>query len=140
VVSSPSSFVWLAGSGHSLKMSPHGSQVFVGGGVGAYEAGWQPPPAPPASPVAALEERELPTFADLNAAARDQAKSLARLLAKGDVERLREADGKSEREIAVEHRLRLLTHGLLLEYKTAQGIVVHAAPLLQEVLAQHGAP
>lgn len=74
-------------------------------------------------------------MADLDAAARDQAESMGRLLEQGDAERLREADGRSEREISSEHRLRLLTHGLLLEYKTSQGVMVHPAPLLQGLLA-----
>jgi hypothetical protein len=89
-----------------------------------------------AGSYAALNGRDLPTEPDLTAAAHDQAESLARLLEKGDVERLREADGKSEREIPTEHRVRLLMQGLLLEYKTSQqGVVVHPAPLLQHLLA-----
>ena len=88
-----------------------------------------------AGSYAALNGRDLPTVLDLHAAGRDQGESLARLLERGDVERLREADGKSEREIPTEHRVRLLMQGLLLEYKTSQqGVVVHPAPLLDPLL------
>jgi hypothetical protein len=86
---------------------------------------------------AALSGRGVFTRTDLQAAVRDQGESLARLLEKGDLDRLRDADGKSEREIPRDDRVRLLMQGLLLEYKTAQqGAVVHPAPLLQDLLAR----
>jgi hypothetical protein len=86
---------------------------------------------------ASLYGRDVPIRADLTAAAQDHAESLARLLEKGDVERLREADGKSEREIETNDRVRLLMQGLLLDYKTSQqGAIVHTAPLLDSFLAR----
>jgi hypothetical protein len=88
-----------------------------------------------AGSYAALSGNEVPTLADLHAAAGDQAESLARLLERGDVERLADADGRSERELPVADRVRLLMQGLLLEYKTsARGTVVHPAPLLHGLL------
>jgi hypothetical protein len=83
---------------------------------------------------AALAEREMPTEEDLDAAMVDHAESLARLLVDGDIEALRSADGTSGVEVPEERRLRLLMHGLLLEYKTQAGVVVHPAPLLAGLL------
>jgi hypothetical protein len=52
----------------------------------------------------------------------------------GDIDQLRAADGTTGVEIPEERRLRLLMHGLLLEYRVQQGVVVHPAPLLDSLL------
>jgi hypothetical protein len=92
-----------------------------------------------ASQHAALEDRDLLTEDDLRTAMRDHAENLERELIDGDIDQLRAADGTSGVEIPEERRLRLLIHGLLLEYKTDGATVVHPAPLLQPVLARRGA-
>lgn len=91
-----------------------------------------------ASMYARLAEREWPTLEDLGEAMGDHAESLRRLLIKGDVDALRAADGTDGLEVDPERRLRFLTHGLLLEYKIDDRIVVHPAPLLAGVLARSG--
>jgi hypothetical protein len=85
---------------------------------------------------ARLAEREWPTLEDLEEAKRDHAESLRRLLIKGDVDALRAADGTDGLEVEPERRLRFLTHGLLLEYKLGDRVVVHPAPLLAGILAR----
>jgi hypothetical protein len=45
-------------------------------------------------------------------------------------------DGSEGLEVDPERRLRFLTHGLLLEYKVGDRIVVHPAPLLAGILAR----
>lgn len=93
-----------------------------------------------AATYAALADRESMAMEDLDRAMRDHAESLERLLVEGDVEQLRAADGTSGVEIPEERRLRLLAHGLLLEYRTdGGGMIVHPAPLLARVLSSGGA-
>jgi hypothetical protein len=92
-----------------------------------------------AATYARLAEREMPTMDDLRDAMSDHAESLRRLLNKGDVAALREADNTEGLEVEPERRLRFLTHGLLLEYKVGDRIVVHPAPLLAGILARGGA-
>ncbi len=91
-----------------------------------------------ASQHAALEERNALTEDDLQAAMRDHAENLERELVDGDIDQLRAADGTSGVEVPEARRLRLLIHGLLLEYRTDNATVVHPAPLLQSVLGQRG--
>lgn len=93
-----------------------------------------------ASTYAALADRESMAMEDLDRAMRDHAESLERLLVEGDIEQIRSADGTSGVEIPEERRLRLLAHGLLLEYRTdGGGMIVHPAPLLARVLSSGGA-
>ena len=87
-----------------------------------------------AASYAALDEREVIRAEDLLAASRDHAESMARLLVDGDRRCLRDADGTSGVEIPMERRLRLLAHGLLLEYRTEHGTVVRPSPLLRDAL------
>jgi energy-coupling factor transporter ATP-binding protein EcfA2 len=93
-----------------------------------------------AATYARLAEREMPTMDDLRDAMGDHAESLRRLLNKGDVAALREADGTEGLEVEPERRLRFLTHGLLLEYKVGDRVVVHPAPLLAGILGRSGSP
>jgi hypothetical protein len=93
-----------------------------------------------AATYARLAQREWPTQDDLRDAMSDHTESLRRLLVKGDLDALRAADGTDGIEIDSERRLRLLTHGLLLEYKLGDRTVVHPAPLLaSSIPAQRGA-
>ena len=88
-----------------------------------------------AATYAALAEREVMDRKDLHRAMRDHAESLERLLVAGDIDQLRVSSGTSGVEIPEERRLRLLSHGLLLEYRTDEGgTVVHPAPLLERAL------
>jgi len=88
---------------------------------------------------ARLAQREWPSKEDLGDAMRDHAESLRRLLVKGDLDALRAADGTDGLEVDPERRLRLLTHGLLLEYKLGERTVVHPAPLIAGIPAVLGA-
>jgi hypothetical protein len=90
---------------------------------------------------ASLAERSTLSLEDLRTAIKDQAESLERLLGPGDVEALHAADGTNGSEVSpIERRLRFLVHGLLLEYKVGDRIIVHPAPLLTNgALAQRGA-
>lgn len=81
---------------------------------------------------AAVANRELPTREDLDSAMRDQADSLRRLLREGDMRALQEADGTDGVEVPLERRVRLLTHGLLLEYEVGDKVVVRMHPLLRD--------
>jgi hypothetical protein len=92
-----------------------------------------------AATYARLSNREMPSMDDLRDAMNDHAESLRRLLNKGDVAALREADGTDGLEVDPERRLRFLTHGLLLEYKIGDRIVVYPAPLLAGILASKAA-
>jgi hypothetical protein len=89
-----------------------------------------------AASYAAMDDRELLTLDDLEAAMHDHAESMERLLVEGDIGHLLAADGKSGVAIPEERRLRLLMQGLLLEYKTDTGTVVHPAPLLVRALSR----
>lgn len=91
-----------------------------------------------AASYAALSERETLQREDLDAAMRDHAESLTRLLVAGDIQALRDADGTTGVEVPEERRLRLLMHGLLLEYAADSGVIVHPAPLLDPTLGRGG--
>lgn len=91
-----------------------------------------------ASQHAALEERNVLTSEDVQTAMLQHAENLERELVDGDVDQLRAADGTSGVEVPEARRLRLLIHGLLLEYRTDNTTVVHPAPLLQGVLQRRG--
>jgi hypothetical protein len=80
---------------------------------------------------AAIANRELPTREDLDNAMRDQADSLRRLLRDGDMRVMQEADGSDGLEIPIDRRIRLLTHGLLLENEVGDRIIVRMHPLLR---------
>jgi hypothetical protein len=80
---------------------------------------------------AAVANREFPTRDDLDNAMRDQADSLRRLLRDGDMRAMQEADGSDGLEIAIDRRIRLLTHGLLLENEVDDKVIVRMHPLLR---------
>src|SRR5262249_35850689 len=88
---------------------------------------------------ARLAQREWPTKDDLAEAMSDHPDSLGRLLVRGGRAALRAADGTDGVEMEPERRVRLLTHGLLLEYKLGDRTIVHPAPLLAGILALLGA-
>lgn len=83
---------------------------------------------------AAMRDRSAPDEEDVARTARDQTSFLLRLLKEGDVEALRSAHGTSGVEIEITRRVRFLANGLLLEYRTSSGPVVHVAPLLAEAI------
>lgn len=88
---------------------------------------------------AATRGRAAPDEADVARAARDQTSFLLRLLKEGDVQWLRQAHGTSGVEIEIDRRVRFLANGLLLEYATDAGPVVHVAPLLADAILK-GSP
>jgi len=85
---------------------------------------------------ATLAGREIPDDTDVQDAMADHAASLRRLLDKGDVAALREADGTDGLEVEAARKLRFFAHGLLLEYDAGEGTIVRPSPLLRGVLAQ----
>lgn len=84
-----------------------------------------------ASMYARLAGRHWPSDEDLEEAIRDQTRSLRSLLREGDVDRLVQAEGTNGLEVPLEHRIRYLVHGLLLEYQSErEQPILRAAPLL----------
>jgi hypothetical protein len=78
--------------------------------------------------------RSIPTLDDLEDAKRDHGEQLLRSLLKGDNEALVEAEGQDGNEVPFDRKLRFLLQGLLLEYKVADRIVMHVAPVLAQAL------
>jgi hypothetical protein len=85
---------------------------------------------------ATLAGRETPDDTDMQDAMADHAASLRRLLDKGDVAVLREADGTDGLEVEGTRKMRFFAHGLLLEYDAGNGTIVRPNPLLRGILAQ----
>jgi hypothetical protein len=83
-----------------------------------------------AATYATLAGREEPNLADLDDSMADHRENLRRLLREGDADVLKRASGTDGLEIPLDRRLRFLVHGLLLEYKVADQVVVYPAPLL----------
>ncbi|MCY1073088.1 hypothetical protein [Archangium lansingense] len=81
---------------------------------------------------ATVANRELPTREDLDNAMRDQTDSLRRLLRDGDMKVMRVADGSDGLEIPIERRVRLLSHGILLENEVDDRVIVKMHPLLAQ--------
>jgi hypothetical protein len=79
---------------------------------------------------AAMRWLAAPDLEDIEHAVSDQTSFLLRLLKEGDTDALRAAHGTSGVEVEIERRVRFLAHGLLLEYRTSAGPIVHIAPLL----------
>ncbi|MDO9020116.1 MAG: hypothetical protein Q8S73_25900 [Deltaproteobacteria bacterium] len=75
-----------------------------------------------------------PDSADLANAVADQRDSLRRLLIPGDEKALRAVEGTDGREMELERKLRLLSHGIVLEHGGASGPVMRAHPLAQGLL------
>lgn len=83
-----------------------------------------------AAGYASLEERTWPSEEDLRNALQDHAESFQRLMREGDAAALAQANGTDGLEIPLERRLRLISHGLLLEYPVPGGRpVVRQHPL-----------
>jgi len=80
---------------------------------------------------AAIANRELPSDEDVYAAIQDQKESLQRILRDGDLAILARENGSDGLEIPIDRRIRLLAHGLLLEYEERGKIVVRMNRLLQ---------
>jgi hypothetical protein len=83
-----------------------------------------------AAGYASLEQREAPSPEDLRNALQDHAESIRRLLREGDLAALYHAHDTDGLEVPLERRLRLLSHGILLEYSGQSGrSVVRRHPL-----------
>ncbi len=83
-----------------------------------------------AAGYAALEQRNTPSQEDLRNALQDHAESIRRLLREGDQSALAQANDTDGLEVPLERRLRLLSHGILLEYPDPSGrAVVRRHPL-----------
>ncbi len=80
--------------------------------------------------------KDWPTREDVLDAAAQQRDSFRRLLLKGDDLALLEADGTDGRGIDLECKLRLLSHGMLLERMEQGRPVMRPHPLVRELLVQ----
>lgn len=80
---------------------------------------------------AAMRGEPMPKASDMKDAARDLGNQISRLLREGDMDALQSAEGSEGKEIEIERRLRLLAHGILLEYETNRGRRVLASPLVR---------
>jgi len=90
-----------------------------------------------AAGYASVNGRELPTREDLLDALKDHTASMKRLLREGDVDLLHRARGTDGLEIPIDARIRLLTHGLLLEHEDAnRTVTLSVHPLLDPLI--HG--
>lgn len=83
---------------------------------------------------ARVEDRELPSVLDVEDALRDHLDSLRRLLVDGDLAVLAAADGTRGLEVPADRRIRLLSHGLLLEVPRGDGVRVVPHPALRPLL------
>ncbi|WP_224370177.1 type IV pilus twitching motility protein PilT [Hyalangium versicolor] len=80
---------------------------------------------------ATIAGREFFVAEDLQAAILDQKESLLRILRDGDMHVLDSVNGEEGLEIPLERRIRLLTHGLLLEYEESGRVLVRMNNLPQ---------
>lgn len=87
-----------------------------------------------AGTAAATRGAQMPTVDDMQTAIVEQRDSLRRLLLPGDAEAMRAADGTDAREVALDRKLRLLTHGILLERLGPDGPVMRVHPLARELV------
>jgi energy-coupling factor transporter ATP-binding protein EcfA2 len=88
-----------------------------------------------AAGYASLEQREAPLREDLRNAVQDHMESFQRLLREGDRKALSEANGTDGLEVPLDRRLRLLSHGILLEYSGPEGqAVVQQHPLTRPTI------
>lgn len=83
--------------------------------------------------------RDEPDADDLAHAEDDQIDAIRRLLLRGDLAVIREAEGTDGVEVPPERRARLLTHGLLVEYGSPPHITVRAHPLVRRLAEKGGA-
>ncbi len=78
-----------------------------------------------------------PTVDDINRAVGEQRTSIRRLLQPGDEKAIRAARGTDGREIELERKLRLLSHGILLERTANSGPVITIHPIAEELFTKH---
>lgn len=83
--------------------------------------------------------RDEPVDEDVEQAEQDHMDGLRRLLLRGDLAVIREAEGTDGVEVPPEKRARLLTHGLLVEYGTPPDVIVRAHPLVRRLAERGGA-
>ncbi len=82
--------------------------------------------------------RSRPTEAALDAAVRDRADAMRRLLIAGDLDALAAARDTDGLEVPADRKVRLLSHNALLEYPRDGFTVVRPHPLLIPLLARRG--
>lgn len=75
-----------------------------------------------------------PILEDLNDACADQSDSFRRLLLPGDVDSIRRAEGTSGSELELDRKIRLMSHGVLLERLRGGAPFLEVHPLAQAVL------
>jgi hypothetical protein len=78
--------------------------------------------------------RELPNDDDVAQAERDQSEQVRRLLLRGDLGVILEAEGTDGVEVPPERRARLLAQGLLIEYGVPPDVVVRAHPAVHRLV------
>ena len=88
---------------------------------------------------ARVADRDEPLEADVESGEQDHMDGLRRLLLRGDLAVIREAEGTDGVEVPSEKRARLLTHGLLVEYGTPPDVTVRAHPLVRRLAERGGA-
>lgn len=83
--------------------------------------------------------RDEPTDDDVAQAEQDQTDGIRRLLLRGDLAVIREAEGTNGVEVPPERRARLLAHGLMIEYGEPPEVTVRAHPLVRRLAELGGA-
>jgi hypothetical protein len=73
------------------------------------------------------------SYPNSSAPSQDHVDAVRRLLLRGDLAVISEAEGTDGVEVPPERRARLLTHGLLVEYGTPPDITVRAHPLVRRL-------
>lgn len=79
-------------------------------------------------------DADWPDASDLREASEDMIDSFRRLLQQGDTEALLAAENTSGTEMELLRKLRLLNHGILLEYEEGREIKMHMHPLVQPLV------
>lgn len=79
-------------------------------------------------------DADWPDEADIEDALADQRDSFRRILLPGDRDAILEADGTSGMELALDRKIRLMAHGVLLERLHGRDAVLEAHPLARAVL------
>lgn len=81
-----------------------------------------------------VRKADWPNEDDLYEAALDVQDSFRRLLMMGDREALRAVDGRSGLEMQLDRKLRLLNHGILLEYEEDREVKMRMHPLVRTLM------
>lgn len=128
-------FLWLM-LRHRLGLTavPHGQAVKIVD-VAAKLSGGVPRTflqllADAASRAQFSRDADWPDAGDLREAAEDMTDSFRRLLQQGDIDALLAAENTSGTEMELLRKLRLLNHGILLEYAEGREIKMHMHPLV----------